>query len=250
MNSRFPLLKQVPQILRARGYRLYTKGDRRLVDLWLNGGAALLGHTPPNILHELKNTASRGLYAPYPHFTEGRFLKALSKLLPDYCFRIYAAPPQEFVILFNNGKAGLWRPFMAADTASLFQLILPGIQIGLCVIAAKSEEQLNPLPPSELISPVALAAAARGIHDLIAASPQREHPHLPRSYKALKADDPWRREGIYLYLKENPSEQQWSVLFDKFLQAGFLLPPTPEHPVILPGELSDGEDAKLAAVLA
>jgi len=244
-----PLLKQVPQILRARGYRLYTKDNRRLIDLWLNGGAALLGHTPPNILRELKNTASRGLYAPYPHFTEGRLLKALSKLLPEYSFCIYATPPQEFATLFSNGKASLWRPFMTADTSNPFHLILPGIQIGLCVIAAKSEEQLAQLPPNELISPIVLATAARGIHDLIA-SPQRAHPHLPRTYKALKADIcPWRREGIYLYLKDPPDEKGWAAYFDKFLQAGFLLPPTPEHPVILPGELSDGEDAKLAEML-
>ena len=243
------LLKQVPQILRARGYRLYTKNNRRFIDLWLNGGTALLGHTPPNILRELKNTASRGLYAPYPHFTEARLIKALSKLLPEHSFRIYSFPPQELATLFNNGKAGLWRPFMAADTANPFQLILPGIQTGLCVIAAKDEAQLTQLPPSELVSPLVLATAARGIHDLIA-SPQRAHPPLPRTYKALKADNPWQRENIYLKLKETPSPKTWAELFTRFLEAGFLLPPSPEHPVILPGELSDGEDAKLAAMLS
>ncbi len=92
-NSGYALLKQMPAILRARAYRLYTKDGRRLIDLWLTGGAAILGHTPPNILREIKNTASRGLYSPFPHFTEGRYLKALSKLFPDRAFRLYAAPP-------------------------------------------------------------------------------------------------------------------------------------------------------------
>ena len=62
------LLRLVPAVLRARNFRLYTAGGRRLVDLWLNGGAAVLGHTPPALLRELKNTASRGLYAPFPIF--------------------------------------------------------------------------------------------------------------------------------------------------------------------------------------
>ncbi|MDR2964302.1 MAG: hypothetical protein LBU88_00815 [Treponema sp.] len=250
MNNSFPLLKQVPYILRARGYRLYTQDNRRLIDLWLNGGAALLGHTPPNFLRELKNTASRGLYAPLPHFTEGRFLKALSKLLPDYYFRIYSAPPPEL-------NADLWRPFTEKTKNPIFVPVLPGIQnwhnglpVGLCAAASLSEEKLNSLPPDDIFPPVLLAAATRGIYDIIAAAPEREYPQLPNTYKALKADtSPWRRESIYLTLKETPSLKTWAALFDKFLQAGFLLPPTPEHPVILPGELSDGEDAKLAAIL-
>jgi hypothetical protein len=40
------------------------------------------------------------------------------------------------------------------------------------------------------------------------------------------------------------------VLFRQFLEAGFLLPPVPSQPVILPGELSPGEDAKLTSVLS
>ena len=257
-------------MLRAGGFRLYTQKGR-FVDLWLNGGAAILGHTPPNLLRGLKNTASRGLYAPYPHFTEARFIKALLKLFPEYKFRLYAAPPQELISLFMNNKAKLWRPFTDAAVSlnktkppSLPFLVpvLSGTQtwrefstdlmlpLGLCVAACQSEDDLAQLPPSDALSPILLAMAARGVHDLIAASPQRARPQLPRTFKALKANTcPWQREGIYLYKKEKPDNETWSLLFDKFQQAGFLLPPSPAHPVILPGELSDGEDAKLAAVL-
>jgi len=57
----------VPPIRRARGYRLYTADGRRLVDLWQDGGRALLGHTVPRLLNLLKDTASRGLFAPLPY---------------------------------------------------------------------------------------------------------------------------------------------------------------------------------------
>jgi len=255
---------RIPQVLRARGYRLYLsngsdrKGSRRLVDLWLNGGSAVLGHTPPNLLRELKNTASRGLYAPFPHFSEGRFIKALSKLLPGRSFRLYAAPPLE---LASCAGLKLWRPYadlenpFAADDEddSLLVPVIPGIQIwrgglpfGLCVIAAK--HGLNPgLPPGDMLSPVLLTAAARGIYDIIAA-PERGKPNLPLVFKALKTSI-WQRNGIYLTLREAVNRNDWETLFNKFLEAGFLLPPTPFQPLILPGELSEGEQSKMAAVI-
>jgi len=255
--------KQIPVVLRARGYRLYTQDGKRLVDLWLNGGAAVLGHTPPNLLRELKNTASRGLYAPLPHFMEGRFIKALSKLLPGRSFRLYAAPPQEPAKLFTSGSAKLWRPF--ADTASPFAVeknappilvpVLPGIQLwrdelplGLCVLATESETLAAQLPASDTLPPILLAVATRGVYDLLAAE-DRAKLNFPRIEKALQANKIWQRCGIYLYPKEKFEDKTWSTLFNKFLEAGFLLPPNQNQPLILPGELSDGEETKLAAVL-
>jgi len=263
IDNGYSLFRKIPNVLRARGFRLYTEKGRRLVDLWLNGGAAVLGHTPPNILRELKNTASRGLYAPFPHFSEGRYIKALLKLFPGHSFRLYAAPPPELETLIKNGTAGLWRPFFDSsfqsaieeNAPSILIPVLPGIQLwrgglpfGLCIVTAKSEDKLAHLPANDMFSPVLLAAAARGLYDILA-SPQRAKPAFPRTFKALKTS-PWRRQGIYLTLKENPSPQTWETLFNKFLEAGFLIPPVPSAPVILPGEMSDGEDAKLAALFS
>jgi hypothetical protein len=122
------------------------------------------------------------------------------------------------------------------------------LPVGLFVLAAKSEDLLKRFPPNDILSPVLLAVAARGVYDLLA-SPQRGKPQLPRVFKALK-DSRWQRRGIYLYLKKEPADEEWAALFGKFLEAGFLLPPVPSMPVILPGELSAGEDMKLAAVLS
>jgi len=263
-NDSYELLKQIPAILRARAYRLYAQDGRRLIDLWLSGGAAIMGHTPANILREIKNTASRGLYSPFPHFTTDRYLKALLKIFPGRSFRLYAAPPPELSVLFNSGEAKLWRPFVnpkdpfaVTENAPVLIPVLPGIQIwrgglplGLCVVAAKdasffdSEKQF---PESDNLPPVLLAAAARGIYDLLAA-PERANLNFPRIEKAL-LNSRWRRAGIYLELREKPETDEWAILFHKFLEAGFLLPPAPSFPVILPGELSDGEEAKLAAAI-
>ncbi|MCL2266037.1 MAG: hypothetical protein FWC22_08355 [Treponema sp.] len=260
IDSEFSLLRQIPYVLRARGFRLYLADGRRLVDLWLNGGAAVMGHTPANLLREIKNTAGRGLYAPLPHFSESRFLKALSVLFPGRFFRLYAAPPDETADFFISGKAKLWRPFVdpanpfAADNTPLLVPVLPGIQtwrdnwpMGLCVTAVKSEDVLKHLPQSDSLSPVLLSAAARGIYDIIAAK-ERVKINYPRIMRALK-NSIWKKQGIYLTLKKEINNDEWTALFHRFLDAGFLLPPIQTHPLILPGELSDGEEVNLAKTI-
>lgn len=257
----FSLLRQVPAILRARAFRLYTRDGNRLVDLWQNGGAAVLGHTPPLVLRELKNTASRGLFAPFPHFLEARFIKALSGLFPGRTFTLYASPPPALEALIKTGGAALWRPFLdekaplavPPDAPPVLVPVLPGIQLwrgnlphGLCVLACSPANE-TPFPAGDLLSPVLLAAAARGLYDLSAAAKERASPAYPRVMQALR-ESPWQRQGIYLSLRQAPDTETWAALFRRFLDAGFLLPPHPAHPAILPGELSPGEEAKLAAL--
>jgi hypothetical protein len=281
-DHEFSLLRLMPSVLRARDFRLYTEGGRRLVDLWQNGGAAVLGHTPPSLLRELKNTASRGLYAPFPHFLEGRYTKALSRIFPGRAFRLYAAPPPELRALAVEETAALWRPFLnpaaplsVADNAPPVLIpVVPGIQgwtgakapgakapgtespgtsvpctlpLGLCVLAITPDYDGH-FPPGDFLSPVLLATGARGLYGLIAAAPERAKPAYPRVNKALK-NSPWKQEGLYLTLRQNPPAEEWAALFRAFLEAGFLLPPVSTQPAVIPGILSPGEEAQLAVLL-
>jgi hypothetical protein len=269
-DNEFSLLRLVPAVTRARDFRLYTSGGR-LVDLWQNGGAAVLGHTPPSLLKELKNTASRGLYSPFPHFSEGRYIKALSRIFPGRNFRLYSCPPPELKELLAKGTAALWRPFL--NTAAPLSVpedfhpvlipVVPGIQgwsnglpTGLCVVAINPDfEKTAALPPGEFLSPVLLAVAARGLYDLIAAAPGRANPcsggNFRRIAKTLQNSGcRWRQQGIYLSLKQELSKGEWAELFRCFLEEGFLLPPVSYQPAILPGILSPGEEVKLAGLLS
>jgi hypothetical protein len=261
--NEFSLLEQVPDVLRARDFRLYT-GKGRLVDLWQNNGAAILGHTPPSLLRELKNTASRGLYAPFPHFMETRYHKALSRIFPDRYFRLYSAPPPVLKEMVANGHAALWRPF--TNSASPLEVqedppflipVVPGIQtwrdglpLGLCVLAIKKDAAIG--ADGDFLPPVLLAVAIRGIYDLISAAPARANPMYPRIVKALKNNEGqnyWQRNGIYLTPRQKPPQKDWAELFLRFLENGFLLPTFPTQPLILPGALSPGEESKLASLL-
>jgi hypothetical protein len=135
--------------------------------------------------------------------------------------------------------------------------VLPGISgwsralpRGLCIAAIDPAfEKEHSFPPPELLSPALLAAATRGIYDLIAAAPERGKPRYPRLQKSL-AKGPWRRRGIYLTCNPAIDTEGYAALFRRFLEGGFLLPPSTLFPVILPDVLSPGEEAKLGALLA
>jgi hypothetical protein len=291
------LLRLMPPVLRARAFRLYTQGGGRLVDLWQDGGRAILGHKPPLVLGDLKNSAERGLFAGLPHPQEGRFLKALSRLLPGWSFRLYAGlaslnraletagfPPPEPGGFFPDpafpapavtgpaepaacpsSRPSLWRPFLE-DAAETVPVLIPVLPWPLSPPVAAFDPGLEGrFPPSDIIPPVILAAATRGIFDLIAAGKQREpvYPKIDRVLDSGKRSGQgpdqrpgpcpgfWRRRGIYLSPQLDPQDAGalWEALFRRFLEGGFLLPPSPREPLILPGILSPGEEAKLAALL-
>jgi hypothetical protein len=257
------LLRLVPPVLRARGWRLYTK-QGRLVDLWQFGGRAILGHKPPGLLRALKNNAERGLFTPFPHFAEDRLHKALSALFPGFAFRLFENEDFLYRAINDSGLTYCirkWRPFLElADSEPISNLVLPCPFPGAPAIIAfhPDEDIANKIPPSQLLSPVSLAAAARCIYDLLAAK-SRGNSVFPRVFRALKKSTIWKRQGIYLFFTANANNaskehiigtnQDYPVIFRRFLEGGFLLPPSPEEPAILPGELSPGEEAKLAGLL-
>jgi hypothetical protein len=274
------LLRLLPPVLRARGFRLYTRGTRsadsgasgRYVDLWLDGGSAVLGHTPAGVLRALKNTADKGLFTPLPHPQESRFYKALAVLFPGRIFKVYAPGTDLKALLTGGGTggliqagagaAGLWRPFENGsvplpDAPPVLIPVLPCSPPVLALDPACTGER--PLPRPDLLPPVFLAAATRGVYDLIAAMPERGKLPFPKIMKALSLKgSPWLRRGIYLYLRQEPGLKNnkpllgelWEGLFRHFLEGGFLIPPSPEFPLILPGVLSPGEEAKLAELLS
>ncbi|MDR1307048.1 MAG: hypothetical protein LBK74_05700 [Treponema sp.] len=118
-------------------------------------------------------------------------------------------------------------------------------------------------PLSPVLSPLALTAAARSVYTLLS-SPERGSPRFPKVDRALQHSPVWKRRGIYLFYRpmtvadkgqenavsEDPAAADYAGLFRRFLDGGFLLPPEQAEPAILPGELSPGEEAKLAALIS
>ncbi|MHB9292132.1 hypothetical protein Holit_01221 [Hollandina sp. SP2] len=262
-------LRQVPPVLRARDFHLYTQGGRRLVDLWQYGGAAVLGHTPRSVLREFKNSAERGLFTPFPHPLENRFTKALSRLFPGTSCRVYAdaaslrralaiagfataaaAPfPDPAVEAALPEVLSLWRPFLGAENKESPLFLVPVLPWVLAPKVVVLKQNLDPqalgFPPSDFLPPVLLAGTSRAIYDLFL-WPEREQEHFPR---IRKVQGIWYQRGIYLHHGEALDEQAYTERFLRFLAGGFLLPPERTDPLILPGYMSKGEEATLAALL-
>ncbi|MDR0707027.1 MAG: hypothetical protein LBF60_04005 [Treponema sp.] len=280
-------LDRLPRITRARGFRLYGANEKRYVDLWQAGGAAILGHNPPGVLRELKNTAERGLFAPLPTHVEGRFFKALATLLPCHSFYIYADEHSLHRAVSGAGFSGtdhsirsifdpalggehtearekavsLWRPFLPVEDVPSCPLLAPVLPWHLApkTLAVRNGafpfETARP-PASDAVSPVILAAAARAVYDLLAeigaASAGARTARLASRFPVLAqafASSAWRRKGVYFHYGESLDAGGYSALFQRFLEAGFLLPPAQDQPAILPAVLSSGEEAKLAALV-
>ncbi|MDE0227877.1 MAG: class III aminotransferase, partial [Spirochaetaceae bacterium] len=69
----------LPEIRRARDFHLYTGDGRRLLDLYLDGGAALLGHRPALLGRELKSVLGRGLLGNLPSVHGARLVRVLHR---------------------------------------------------------------------------------------------------------------------------------------------------------------------------
>jgi hypothetical protein len=249
----------VPQITRARGFRLYG-GGRRFVDLWQGGGTAILGHKSAGLVRCLKDAAERGLFMPLPHAQEERFIKALEKLFPGMAFRVYAdwsafpgwksipvrrpfSPPLADATPYGTGVFGT-----AAPGTSVFRPVLP-FPLGPAVIVCGKEAEAD-FPPSAYVPPVILAAATRACYTLLASSERGKMPfkRIQEVFAKGGSSGGWRLEGIYIWRKETNTED-WEAVFRRFLDGGFLLPPAPSDPLIIPAELSKGEETALARLL-
>lgn len=73
----------LPVIRRAREYRLYDGSGGRFLDMYQEGGAALLGHRPDGMNRALKSAAAKGLWGALPTREDYRLRSAVERLLGE-----------------------------------------------------------------------------------------------------------------------------------------------------------------------
>jgi hypothetical protein len=258
---------RIPPLRRARGYRLYDCQGRRYLDLWQGGGRALLGHRSFRLTHLLKDVISRGLLADLPSPYGGRLERALAGLLPGFPqVRIASCLPAALGLAarylgkevreeeirdpaleeaegVSGAEVAWWRPMLEREQASgpaprVLLPVLPFAVAGAPVAVCFSASLPADFPPSEPVSPVLLAGAARCLYDL-------KRYRRPEWYRddLLRGAAGWSQRGIYLC--SHCTAERYGELFDAFLQEGVLLNPRWPGPSILPAEASAGEVAKM-----
>jgi hypothetical protein len=274
-GSSSSFLRQLPQIRRARDYRLYTHDGRRFTDLWQYGGHAILGHTIPHQLQDLKNSASRGLFVPFPNHLEGRIEKAFQRLFPERIVRIYqdrasmqkafekagfVCPSEHFLPdpalkqYSAQNSIALWRPFLGdAEDQSfkadiLFPILpFPWMNSPKILLLEKAVSKL--FPPSDVLSLVLSSVLLSSINALIEQQ-SLEMADYTTLMKTLSHTS-WQQQGMYVMNPYFKDDAQYEEIFKLFLNAGFLIPPKRNLPFIVPvkkDSLSQGEIAKLSAL--
>jgi hypothetical protein len=253
---------RIPPLRRARGYRLYDYQGRRYLDLWQGGGRALLGHRSFRLTHLLKDVISRGLLADLPSLYGGRLERALAGLLPGFSqVRVTSCLPAALGLAsrflgrevreeeirdpaLEEGGSGAevawWRPLLeqGGPAPRVLLPVLPFAASGAPVAVCFGAPLPADFPPSEPVSPVLLAGAARSLYDL-------KRYRRPEWYRddLLREAAGWSQRGIYL--RARCAEERYGELFVGFLEQGVLLNPRWPGPSILPAEASAGEVAKM-----
>ena len=175
--------KRYGNIRRARGYYLYTEKNVRLLDLWLDGGKAILGRRTGQANLVCKQFLDKGLTGFLPTKADVQLRRALEALLPDYpVIRWYETQGKAERIAASAMPAGqngtrqplpVWRPFLDLDSASDPQepiadgimLVTPAYPVPCGIIAAGSRFEER-LPPSDVLFPPLAYSLARAFFDL------------------------------------------------------------------------------------
>ena len=269
----------LPRVRRARGYRLYTEDGRRLLDLYLDGGGALLGHRPELLGRELKNVVGRGLIGNLPSSYAARLLRTLRQALPGHAWfgiaptagaarrllrrQLGGAPSLPLEVAdplldpaWSGAQVAWWRPlcgeqpaagkWLQHGPAALLHRLPFAAGAGPVTVSTRDPGDAAALggggadaAATPAISPLLLAGADAALRRLLRTA--RERSTVAHGWPQMAPG--WRRSGIYVMAAYPPREH--AAVYAAFLAAGVLLNPHYPGPSILPGAVSPGELALL-----
>lgn len=275
-NRPRPLL--LPQVKRARGYRLYAEGEKRYIDFYQDEGYALFGHRPLDALQALKSSASKGLFGRYFSRWTGRSEKLLGQLFP-FVFRTIFYPNMEAALLAVGSQTGKraslvdtplglnsesdfaasvlrekseqgelpvlhWRPFAlgSEDMGRLAAGEFGPLFIPLIPFPGAFLPvpvcYIDPKTTAEAISPQISPALLGLLGKAIATTLQKLERGEQEGWKNF--DIP----GILRfgpYMRFRIGKDAYTELYYDMLGNGILLPPSSDSSAIIPGEFSSGE---------
>jgi hypothetical protein len=258
------LLRGLPVIRRARGFRLYDTSGRRYLDLFRDG--ALLGHRGSGTVTAMKSALSQGLAAALPSSLEKRLIAALVRAFPKYReVRLYSSRDRALEAVSRclgggtvavrdpatdfdpspDTTAGFWRPFLPLpDGLTTLLPLLPFTVCGAPAPVCFSVDVPSSVPGSEVIPGFVLAAALQGFSALPGAAGDDFPLSNPGVEGAVDGARGWARVGPYV--RALFQEAEYPRVHAEFLRAGVFLHPGYPGPSVLPGECSPGECRLLA----
>jgi len=230
----------LPPIKRCRDYHLYDYKGNRYLDLYLDGGRALIGHKPGKTMLPVKNSLEKGIWAAYPSVYEGRLKKLLGNLFPGYGhITLFANRERALAAAEQLGMAPVieWIP-LAEETGEnlLLRPLLPGIDQTHILLSHREAR-------GDVISPVLLEGIIRSFHDLQSYRDKTDFS----LWEEFDSFGDWTRKGPCLYYI---GKGDYDMIRKGALKKGILLPGNREQPAFLPGQLSVHEKKLLKEVLS
>ena len=264
MTSPTSRIRRLEIITRARGDHLYASSGRRYLDLYRDGGRAILGHRSGRIVRERKNLLEKGLAATLPSTHEARLERALKHLFPDArevrAFTSYERAMSAVgsflgihdadVVVFDPvveyvdhppASAMVWRPFLPDEIAATLDASATAILPVLPVPGETTQVVLFPdgsAPASDVVPADRLVSIGRSIADLQMC--ERIEPLPLRGFRAV---------GPYL-VPDPADELVYDEWFTEFVLQGILISPDLSVPSVSPCEVSDGERMRVLRMAA
>ena len=238
-------------VRRARGCWLYTEKNVRLLDLFLDAGAAVLGRRAGRAKLALKNALDRGLCGGMPVRLEQNLSRAACALTGTGKSAVWF-PSQACAGNFcaeHGLHTAEWRPWLfAGDTrpagaacgpehppVTVLSAPFPwGGAPDFSGVVAVFPETAGILLPESSAPPCLLAAITRALVELRRALPLFRDEDFAALLPANR-DFPWERKGAWLFPRGGEIPQdRYQSFFCRCLDRGFLISPDPAIPSVLP----------------
>ena len=239
-------------VRRARFCYLYTQSGKRLTDMYLEAGRAILGWRGLSSALAFKNVFARGVTGTFCSEEARRLKQAVKKLFGGAAtVRWYAdEKAAAFLELARQKEQGgdfcLWKPWALCETRHRGFLFLPPFPLAHnTVIFAAREDACAPpkMPASDIVPPCVLAGMTRSVYDLIAEIPRRPEKTWAAHDSALLAF--WERRGAYLFPKI--PRDSYGAFAAVCLQAGLVISPDYDIPSIVPWSADRGDVSALCS---
>lgn len=249
VTSRFGTIK------RAKKCFLYTAKGVRLIDMYQEGGRAILGWEGGSAFTMFKNVLCRGISGSYNTDFPYRTKKAVETLFAsEREVLVYYSKETALKASVSVSKTGtnLFRPWNPVDTkwreveSIVFAPALPWCQ-PVYIVAVKPEVMKKAvmegvvLPASEKLPAPLHAAVARSIYNLIQALQEREEKQWFIYDNVLTKY--WERKGPYLFPKV--SQENYDAFAVHCLECGLVVSPDYFTPSIVPFGADFGVFTKL-----
>lgn len=237
-------------IKRARGHRLYSVDGKKILDISMDGGRAVLGHRPNGLSLSIKNAIERGLYAGYDNIYESRLRKEIEKRFPGFTLTIleYEDKVREHFKCdiadplledCTGSKLAYWRPFLKTpDVDNLVVLYpLPGLNT-VTLLLTKEEWREKEYSAS----PVVLSGILRSLYDydLVLKDFKQEEYSRYLDIPGVEIKAP--------YIVFKMDDDKYGELVEKALEYGIMLNKRNKIGV-LSSEFSMGEASKIITLL-